>query len=260
MQPRHRVFYSLYAFTSAMNKYYYDLHIHSCLSPCGDDDSTPYNVAGMGAVAGLQIMALTDHNTCKNCPAFFKACKQYGIIAVAGMELTTAEDIHIICLFEELEDALAFSDEVEKHRTMIPNRVDIFGQQMILGEEDALIGVEEHYLPMATNLSLEQVPPLVKAFRGICYPAHIDRQANGIIATLGTLPKQPQFDCVEFHFQKNIEEYGKKYSLPKTTVVCSDAHNLGDIRDAENFFLLPDEPYSSKRVRAELFKVLRGEA
>ena len=242
-----------------MNKYYYDLHIHSCLSPCGDDDSTPYNIAGMGAVSGLQIMALTDHNTCKNCPAFFKACKQYGIIAVAGMELTTAEDIHIICLFEELEDALRFSEEIEKHRPPFPNREDIFGKQMILGEEDALLGVEENFLPIATDISLEQVPPLVEKFCGICYPAHIDREANGIIATLGTLPEKPQFSCVEFHFEKNIEEYREKFSLPATAIVCSDAHYLTDIRDAENYLLLPDEPYSSARVRAELFKVLRGE-
>ena len=86
-----------------MKKYYYDLHIHSCLSPCGDDDSTPNSIAGMGELNGLQIMALTDHNTCKNCPAFFKACKNHGILPVAGMELTTAEDIHAVCLFPNLE-------------------------------------------------------------------------------------------------------------------------------------------------------------
>ena len=78
-----------------MNKYYYDLHIHSCLSPCGDDDMTPANIAGMAALKGLQILALTDHNTVKNCPAFYKACRKHGIIPVAGMELTVSEDIHL---------------------------------------------------------------------------------------------------------------------------------------------------------------------
>ena len=89
-----------------MKKYYYDLHIHSCLSPCGDNDMTPNNIAGMGVVAKLDIMALTDHNTCRNCPAFFAAAEKNGIVPVAGMELTTAEDIHLLCLFEELEAAL----------------------------------------------------------------------------------------------------------------------------------------------------------
>ena len=87
--------------------------MHSCLSPCGDDDMTPNNIAGMGVLNGLNIMALTDHNTTKNCPAFFKAAKKQGIIPIAGMELTTAEDIHAVCLFPDLESALLFSAEIE---------------------------------------------------------------------------------------------------------------------------------------------------
>ncbi len=89
----------------SMGKYYYDFHIHSCLSPCGDDESTPNSVAGMCAINGIQIAALTDHNTCRNCPAFYTAAKRYGVIPVAGMELTTMEDIHVVCLFESLGDA-----------------------------------------------------------------------------------------------------------------------------------------------------------
>ncbi len=95
-----------------MKKYYYDLHIHSCLSPCGDDEATPNSIAGMGKINGLDIMALTDHNTCKNCPAFFEAAKRYGILPVAGMELTTAEEIHMVCLFESLEKAMEFDEFV----------------------------------------------------------------------------------------------------------------------------------------------------
>ena len=87
-----------------MTPYYYDLHIHSCLSPCADNDMTPNNIAAMSALKGLQIIALTDHNSCKNCPAFLEACRANGIIAVAGMELSTAEDIHLVCLFEELDE------------------------------------------------------------------------------------------------------------------------------------------------------------
>ena len=113
-------------------KYYYDLHIHSCLSPCGDDDSTPDSILGMGELNGLDLMALTDHNTCKNCPAFFEAAEKHGILPIAGMELTTAEDIHVVCLFPNLESAMSFSDEVEKRRIKIKNRTDIFGNQLIL--------------------------------------------------------------------------------------------------------------------------------
>ncbi|MBQ8550670.1 MAG: PHP domain-containing protein [Clostridia bacterium] len=242
-----------------MNKYYYDLHVHSCLSPCADDDNTPYNLAGMAALTGTNIMALTDHNTCKNCPAFFSAAKSYGVIPVAGMELTTAEEIHVVCLFEELESALAFSDEVDGRRIKIENRVDIFGRQLILGEEDAVLGEEPHLLSNATTISLEEVPAMVERYGGVCYPAHIDRDSNGIIAVLGTLPETPVFSAVEIRDPEKVEELTERFSLQeKTVVISSDAHYLQDVRDKQNYFLLEDEPYSSALVRRELFKVLRG--
>ena len=133
-----------------MNRYYYDLHVHSCLSPCGDDDMTPNNIAGMGVLNGLNIMALTDHNTCKNCPAFFEAAKKNGIIPIAGMELTTAEDIHVVCLFPELESAMAFDDFVQSHRMLVRNRTDIFGFQQIMNGNDEVIGEEEYLLSNAS--------------------------------------------------------------------------------------------------------------
>ena len=111
-----------------MSRYLTDLHIHSCLSPCGDDDMTPGNIAGMAVLNGLQIVALTDHNTAKNCPAFFHAAKGYGLIPIAGMELTTAEDIHVVCLFRTLEDALDFDSFVESRRFLfLFGLVDVCG-------------------------------------------------------------------------------------------------------------------------------------
>ncbi len=241
-----------------MNRYYYDLHIHSCLSPCGDDDNTPNNIAGMASLCGLNIIALTDHNSTANCPAFFEAAKRYGIIAVAGMELTTSEDIHIICLFEKLDDAMAFGKKIDEYKIPIKNRADIFGNQLILDGEDNIIGEEENLLINATMLSVTEVPQLVAEFGGICYPAHIDRQSNGIISVLGAFPESPTFNCVEFHDGSKADEYIEKYSLAdKKIIVSSDAHNLESIRDKENYFEIDDEPYSSDYVRHRLFELLR---
>lgn len=244
-----------------MNKYYYDLHMHSCLSPCGDDDMTPNNIVGMGVLNGLNIMALTDHNTSKNCPAFFKAAKKNGIIPIAGMELTTAEDIHIVCLFRELEAAMEFDASVDSHRIKYPNRTDIFGNQLVLDENDELIGTEEFFLPNATDISVEQVPKLVKEHGGFCYPAHIDRESNGIIAVLGDLPPDSGFNAVEFHSGDNIQPYSEKYSsVPgKKIIVSSDAHYLWDIKEKKEYFLIDDEPYSSDLVRNRLFELLEAD-
>jgi len=241
-----------------MNKYYYDLHIHSCLSPCGDDDMTPNNIAGMGVIAGLNIMALTDHNTCDNCPAFFEACKRYGVIPIAGMELTTAEDIHIIFLFEKLEDAMAFSEEVNSRRILFENRVDVYGEQYIMDGNDEVVGTDPYLLSNATTISVDECPALAEKFSGICYPAHVDRQANGIIATLGTFPDIKGFKCCEFHDADKVEEYLSNYPIgDRHIVVSSDAHFLWDMRDENKYFLIDDEPYSSELVRKRIFEKLR---
>lgn len=241
-----------------MSRYYYDLHVHSCLSPCGDDDQTPANIAGMATLCGLNIVALTDHNTTKNCPAFFAAAKRYGVIPVAGMELTTSEDIHVVCLFETLEDATEFDAFVTSKRAGVKNRPEIFGRQTVLDENDELLYEEDELLLYATSISVDEVPSAVKKFRGVCYPAHIDRDANGLIAVLGDIPPDCEFDFFELHDGERIEEFAEKYGIARDRfIVSSDAHYLTDIRDKEFYFEIDDEPYSSARVRSELFKMLR---
>ena len=243
-----------------MSKYYYDLHIHSCLSPCGDDDNTPNNIAGMAKLNGLDIVALTDHNSTKNCPAFFEAAKRYGIIPIAGMELTTSEDIHVVCLFESLSDAKAFDDMLQSHRTLVKNKVEIFGKQSILDGEDNEIGQEEYYLPIATDISYDNIKDYVEDHNGVCFPAHIDRSSNGVIEVLGTLPEKPDFKCVEFNLSENVGEYTEKYGLSdKIILVNSDAHYLSMMRDKENYIELPDGITSDEEAIFYLFKYLRGE-
>lgn len=242
-----------------MNDFYYDLHLHSCLSPCADNDNTPNNIAGMASLCELDIVALTDHNSTKNCPPFFEAAKKYGVIPIAGMELTTSEDIHVICLFEDLSDAMRFGEMIEERRVLIKNKPKIFGEQLILDSEDNVIGTDEYLLSNATTVSVEDVPRLVHELRGVCYPAHIDRMSNGIIAILGTLPPTPIFDCVEFNSQDKVEEYRTKYDIDgKLIVVSSDAHILTDMRDRECFFSLDASRDDPDGVRRELFRHLRN--
>lgn len=242
-----------------MSRYYYDLHVHSCLSPCGDDDMTPCNIAGMAKLAGLQIVALTDHNTCRNCPAFFTAAERYGIIPVAGMELTTAEDIHLLCLFETLEQAMAFDEAVDAHRIRIQNRPIIFGEQRILDADDNEIGTEPFLLSNATDLSIEKGTALCVSMGGVCWPAHIDREANGVIATLGVFPDDPAYRCAEFQDSENVPAYLERYpNLRDKRILCSsDAHYLWQIRDKQAFLELEDAP-DRAQMRRRLLDTLRG--
>ncbi len=241
-----------------MNKYFYDLHIHSCLSPCADDDMTPNNIAGMAVINGLQAVALTDHNSAKNCPAFFEACKRQGLIAIAGVELSTAEDIHLVCLFPELSAAMEFDRALEEHLAPIKNRPDIFGNQIILNADDEPIGEVGELLITATDLWAGDAVEFARSFGAHVHPAHIDRTSNGMIAVLGDIPFEYGFECVEFKDGNMAEEYYANYKSIKGTsmVVSSDAHHLWDINEAKNFFMIDDEPYSSANVRRKIFEEL----
>ena len=243
-----------------MTPYYYDLHIHSCLSPCADNDMTPNNIAGMAVLKGLQIVALTDHNSCKNCPAFFAACKRQGLIPIAGMELSTAEDIHLVCLFENLEDAMSFDAALHDHIVNIPNRPQIFGDQLILDGDDEQIGIEDKLLISATDLWMSDAIALAKSFGAHVHPAHIDRESNGIITVLGDIPAEYGFGCVEYNGNERIEFIKASCDVARNAkhVVSSDAHHLWDISEADNFIELDDEPYSSALVRKRLFEYLDG--
>lgn len=245
-----------------MTAYYYDLHIHSALSPCADNDMTPNNIAGMAALKGLQILALTDHNSAKNCPAFFEACKRQGIIPIAGMELSTAEDIHIVCLFRELDDAMRFDAEIEKHLMPIKNRPEIFGDQQILDGEDEQIGEFETLLISATDLPIADAIALARSFGAHVHPAHIDRESNGIVAILGDVPPEYDFSAFELRERDSLERLSPTVEELRADnlLVCSDAHHLWDISEAENSLDIDDEPYSSSLVRHRLFDMLeRGE-
>lgn len=243
-----------------MTDYFCDLHVHSCLSPCGDDDMTPANIAGMAALNGLNIVALTDHNSSKNCPAFFEAAKRNGIIPVPGMELTTLEDIHMVCLFRTLEDAMEFDGYVDSIRIPVKNRSEIFGSQRIMDSEDTVTGEEEMLLINAVNISVDDAFKEVMGRGGVIYPAHIDRSANGIVSVLGVFPEDPEFTAYELNDAASDSEYRERFPLLSSLrhTVSSDAHYLWDIAEAKFSIRLDDEPYSSALVRDRLIDHLLG--
>lgn len=243
-----------------MKNLFYDFHTHSCLSPCADDGCTPAMLAGYGKLAGLDLMALTDHNTARNCPAFFEAAQAYGVIPVAGMELTTAEDIHAVCLFETLEGALEFDAFVAQRRMQLPNRPEVFGNQFIMDAEDNKIGEEPFVLSFATTISIDDVQNEVKPFGGIAWPAHIDRQSNGLIAVLGDFPASLPFPVAEVHDLAKLPALCADYPAlaGKRFVTGSDAHALEMLRDADAGIEVDDGAETPEEVRTSLFRTFRG--
>ena len=221
--------------------FYYDFHIHSCLSPCGDNDMTPYNLVNMAKILGLDIIALTDHNTCRNCEAAIKAGQSIGLTVVPGMELCTSEEVHVVCLFENSEDAMKFSDCVLSSIPPIKNRADIFGEQLIMDETDNVIGTQELLLTTASSISIENVKSIVGSYGGACFPAHIDRSSYSVISNLGMITPEMNFSAVELAEKDKLAEYEEKYPIIKNMkkIFDSDAHYLENMREATNIISLP---------------------
>lgn len=215
----------------------YDLHIHSCLSPCGDDDMTPCNISGMAAVKELDVIALTDHNSCKNCPAFVKSAKEYGIIPIPGMELCTKEEVHVLCLFQTLEDAMRFDEYIDKQLIPIKNDESIFGKQEIYNEEDKVERKEENLLISATNIPFHSVYDLVNLYHGIMIPAHIDKSTNSVLSNLGFIPPESKFTCVELKNMNHLKTIrtGNSYLSKCKVITSSDAHYLEDINEPVHY-------------------------
>lgn len=218
-------------------KIYYDFHLHSCLSPCGDDDMTPNNIAGMAHLNGLNAIALTDHNTTLNCTPLKKAAERYGITVLYGMELTTDEEVHMVCLFADEQSASKWEEYVAERLMKIDNNPDIFGHQHIMDEQDNIIGERQHLLINAVNLSFENVFGLVEALGGVAYPAHVDKNANSLISNLGFVPPDSIFKLAELHDPKNLGDITAAHPYFKGCKILSssDAHYLTDINEAQNF-------------------------
>lgn len=217
----------------------FDLHLHSCLSPCGDEEMTPANIAGMCALAGLDVVALTDHNSSGNCAAFEQAARRHGLLAIPGMELCTREEIHMVCLFPELERAMAFSDYVGRRLPGMKNDPRIFGPQVLMDSGDAVLGEETLLLAGAADIGLYDVPKLMEEFGGLSFPAHIDRPSNSLLSQLGLWMPDLDFPLAEVSRYCPPNLFERKDLQGLRHISACDAHDLTQIPNAHQYMDLP---------------------
>lgn len=233
----------------------YDLHIHSCLSPCGGEDMTPANIAGMAAVKGLDVIAVTDHNSCKNCPAVLHFAEEYGVLAVPGMEICTEEEVHAVCLFPTLEKAMEFDGYVYERLMPFPNKEEVFGRQEIYNKEDMLCGTVPYLLINRVEISFDGLWELVRSYDGVMFPAHIDKSSNSLISNLGFIPAGSKFSAAEVKDLSRLHELKKQnpYLEECRIISNSDAHYLEDIHEPR-LTLEAEEKTAEAVVRALLRK------
>ncbi|MEG2381301.1 MAG: PHP domain-containing protein [Oscillospiraceae bacterium] len=213
-------------------KLYYDLHIHSALSPCGDNDMTPNNIVNMARLKGLNIIAVTDHNSCGNVGAVIQAAGD-DLLILPGMEIETSEEVHVLCYFPTLPKANDMWNIIKKNMNSLKNRPEIFGNQYYMNSNDEIVGEEENLLVSATNLTIYDVINHAKECGGVAVPAHIDRASYSVLANLGFIPPDLSVKTVEIT-NANVEKLKPKYSQ-YGIITNSDAHYLGDISEANHF-------------------------
>lgn len=218
-------------------KFYYDLHIHSDLSPCSACDMTPNNIINMSLIKGLDIISVTDHNSAGNLRAVMELGNKTGIKVVPGLEVTTKEEVHVLCYFKELDRAIEFGNIIYNSLPFIKNNPEIFGEQNIYNSKDEITGTLEKLLINASQYTIEDIFSIVKKYDGVMIPAHINKMTNGILGVLGFMPINLKIETVEVYSKMPINsKIAEKYKV----IYNSDAHQLVDIAEAVNYFDLDD--------------------
>ncbi|MFN4217304.1 MAG: PHP domain-containing protein [Brevinematales bacterium] len=176
-----------------------DLHIHSCLSPCASLEMSPKRIVEEALSRGLDVVALTDHNSALNCLPFFSCATQKGILPICGLEITSREEVHILGLFETPQQALGMSEWVYEGLPDIRFDPEKYGDQVYVDENEVILGMVERYLGQALVYSLEEIVSAIHERGGLAIPSHIDRPGSGLLDNLGFLfpPEETNFDAIE---------------------------------------------------------------
>lgn len=191
-----------------------DLHLHSCVSPCGDLLMSPATIVKTLKEKNISLAALTDHNTAMNCPAFSKCCAAAGIAALYGMEAQTAEELHVLCLFPVLETAMEFCASWYDSLPDIPNNPEKTGDQVYVDDNDEIVGEVEKYLITSAPYTLDECAAKVHKLGGLVIPAHVDRPAFSMMSQLGTIV-EGDWDALEFVRPQVLSEWKERLAHPE---------------------------------------------
>ena len=208
----------------------FDLHIHTCLSPCADLAMGPREIVARACAAGLDGIAVTDHQSARNAPAVMDCARRAGLTCLAGLEIQTAEEVHTLALFDTAEAALALSAEVADALPRRPNDPDTFGEQPVVTADEEIVAFETRLLAAGCRLTLEAVAARVRALGGLYLAAHIDRAAFSVVAGLGAIPSGV-FDALELSRTADPAAW-TAHTAGYACVRSSDAHYPGDIARA----------------------------
>lgn len=214
-----------------------DLHVHTCLSPCAEEEMSPLAIVMQAKKKGLDIIGICDHNSTKNVGAVRQAGQHEALAVIGGIEVCSKEEVHILCLFDG-EQSLQEMQLLIDQNLHGENNPDLFGQQCVCDECDAILGRETKLLIGATELSVEEIVENVHQLGGLAIASHVDRDSFSMFSQLGFVPEGLQIDALEISPQHSVAEVRR--CLPQIRdyplVGFSDAHRLEEICAASTIF------------------------
>lgn len=233
-----------------MHVYSADLHIHTCLSPCADPEMSPRRIVSQAQRKKLDLIAICDHNASENVAAVQQVAEQVGITVIGGIEICSAEEVHLLGLFAD-EKALATMQHMVYAHLPGKNNAQRFGDQWVLNTSDEIVAQNDHLLIGATELSIGVLVQHIHELHGLAIASHIDREGFGIIGRLGFIPPDLPLDAVELSVHANRADFA---DIGFPLITSSDAHFLDDIGQSVTPFVLAAPTF------AELQLALSGQA
>lgn len=217
-----------------------DFHIHTCLSPCADDEMIPINILNMAKLMGIKILGICDHNSAGNINAMLQMAQDYDVLVIPGMEVQSVEEVHMLCFFESLCKVLEWQEYVYRSLPPIKNNPRYFGHQWFVDDQGNILGEENRMLLTSTLLTVEEISQKVSELKGLLIPAHVDRMHYSIVGQLGFIPEKLKIDAVEFSKAITEEEFRKTFcDMNKYTLITSsDAHCLQEMVYQKTFFFI----------------------
>lgn len=225
--------------TGDMRTYRAELHVHTVLSPCAEVEMIPPLIVHAAAEHGISLMAITDHNASANVAAVQKAAEGHGLVVLPGMEVQTREEVHVLCLFDTLEQIAAWQAQVDASLPNLKNNADYFGEQFVVDETGDFLRYETRLLATSTTLTIEQVFSRVNQLGGLAIPAHVNRQAYGLIANLGMVPLDLPVEALEISRHLKPEQAFQQFPQIRgyPLIQSGDVHMLDDFLGATLFEL-----------------------
>lgn len=234
-----------------------DLHIHTCLSPCADEEMNPANILNMAKLMGTKIIGICDHNSAKNVRSVQEAAKDYDITVIPGMEVESAEEAHLLVFFEDLKTMMKWQDYVYGHLPVRKNNPKFFGTQQIVDKDSNVTGEEDRMLISAISATAGEISQKVFEMGGMLVPAHIDRKSYSLLGQLGFIPEGLKINALEISRNISEKEARSKFGISDDycLIVSSDAHRLQEMVFQKTFLYI-EEPNFLEIKKA--FEALEG--